>query len=234
MDGVYYCISVDFMRGLIMYKAVIFDLDGTLLDTLQDLYLSVNYALKSCGRCERTIDEIKSFVGDGVGKLVERAAGSQATGEEVQTVLRIFKEHYSLHSRDNTAPYTGVNDLLERLVGAGIKIAVVSNKLDEATKLLCREYFGDNVSVAIGDSEGRNKKPAPDSVLEALRVLGMSVEEAVYVGDSEVDILTASNCGMKCISVTWGFRSREVLEAAGGRVFAEDTKALEAVVFHLD
>ncbi len=217
-----------------MYKAVIFDLDGTLLDTLEDLYLSVNYALKNFGRRERTLDEIRSFVGDGVRKLVERAIGPDVTEAEVQAVLDVFKEYYALHSRDNTAPYAGVNDLLERLVGAGIKNAVVSNKLDGATKLLCCEYFGDNVSVAIGDSEERNKKPAPDSVFEALRVLGLSAEEAVYVGDSEVDILTARNCGMKCISVTWGFRSREVLEAAGGTVFVGDTNALEAVIFSLD
>ena len=211
-----------------MYKAVIFDLDGTLLDTLQDLYNSVNYALKAHQMPERTLDEVRSFVGDGVKKLIERAVRPETTEERAAEVLLSFKEHYALHSRDNTAPYEGVTELLERLADKGIKLAVVSNKLDSATKLLSREYFG--IATAIGDCEGRAKKPAPDSVFEALKQLGVGNKEAVYVGDSEVDIATAQNSGLDCISVTWGFREKEYLKECGAAVFADNTQELEELI----
>lgn len=213
-----------------MYKAVIFDLDGTLLDTLEDLWGSVNHALRLHGMPVRTLDEVRSFVGDGVKKLIERAVPAGCDTETAEYVLADFKAHYALHSRDKTAPYDGINELLGVLREKGIKLAVVSNKLDSATKELCYEYF--KITTAIGECEGRAKKPAPDSVLEALRQLGVSNREAVYVGDSEVDIKTAQNSGMDCISVTWGFRTREFLKECGAKAFADSAKALEGLILN--
>lgn len=217
-----------FKEGDKMYKAVIFDLDGTLLDTLTDLYLSVNYALEKHNMPCRTIDEVKAFVGNGVKKLIERAVEEGTDAKKTEQVLESFKEHYAIHSKDNTAPYPGIGKLLCDLESAGIKTGVVSNKLDSATKALCREYFG--ITTAIGDSSNRRKKPAPDSVLEVLALLGVEVGDAVYVGDSEVDIETARNCNMDCITVTWGFREKSFLKACGATVFADNTALLYELI----
>ncbi len=211
-----------------MYKAVIFDLDGTLLDTLKDLQLSVNYALKLHSMPERSLDEVRSFVGNGIAKLIERSVKNGTSKEECAAVLEDFKAYYAIHNSDNTMPYDGIRQMFENLDGAGIKTAVVTNKIDSAAKKLCHEMLG--IDVTIGDSPERKKKPSPESVYEALELLGVSADEAVYVGDSDVDIETARNAGMDCISVTWGFRDKVYLKNCGATVFADTSYELECLI----
>lgn len=200
-------------------KAVIFDLDGTLLDTLQDLCNSTNAALLQFGYQERTLEEVRMFVGNGVKLLMLRALGVERPEDcpQFDEVFAAFRRHYALHSNDCTRAYSGVLPLLAKLKEAGVQMAIVSNKLDAAVKTLNDIYFKDYISVAIGENEaaGVRKKPAPDTVCAALRELGVSAAEAVYIGDSEVDIATAANAGLACISVTWGFRDRAWLTAHG-------------------
>lgn len=193
------------------YRAVIFDLDGTLLNTLDDLHTAVNAALARHGYPLRTREEVRTFVGNGVALLIQRALPPDVDEVTAAAVLADFKAHYAAHSADRTAPYGGISALLDGLREKGIRVAVVSNKFDAAVKALCARYFDDRVEVAIGESDGVRKKPAPDTVFEALRLLGISPREAVYVGDSDVDIETAKSAGMKGISVTWGFRDEEFL-----------------------
>lgn len=194
-----------------MYRAVIFDLDGTLLNTLEDLRDGVNHVLDANGYAERSLEEIRTFVGNGIGKLIERAV-PEGTDEKIcAEVLRQFRVYYTGHCRIKTCPYDGVIELLKYLKEHGYLMAIVSNKNDAAVKELVKYYFADDVEVAIGEREGIQKKPAPDSVFEAMRLLGVSKEETVYVGDSEVDRETAANAGLDCISVTWGFRDELTL-----------------------
>lgn len=204
------------------YSTFIFDLDGTLLDTLADLAASVNYALGSCGLPQHTTDDVRRFVGNGVRVLMERAVPQGAQNPLFDTAFATFRQHYLEHSLDTTRPYDGIPQLLAELRQRGCRLAVVSNKFYAATQELCRHFFPDTISVAIGEheAEGIRKKPAPDTVVEALRQLGVSSEGAVYVGDSDVDILTARNSGLPCISVLWGFRSRDFLIQHGATTFA--------------
>ncbi|MBR7065445.1 MAG: HAD family hydrolase [Prevotella sp.] len=197
------------------FDTYIFDLDGTLLDTLNDLAMSTNFALRSKGMAERTIDEVRRFVGNGVRKLIERAVPQGTSKTLTEETLAVFRQHYLLHSLDTTRPYPGIMSLLEELKKKGKKVAVVSNKFDKATKELCSHFFGGLVDVAIGESETVRKKPAPDTVEEAIRQLHADRDGAVYIGDSEVDIATAANCHIPCISVLWGFRERDFLLAHG-------------------
>lgn len=194
-----------------MYNTYIFDLDGTLLSTLGDLAASCNYALRTNGLPERTIDEVRQFVGNGVKKLMERAIPGGLDNYKFDKTYADFRQHYMQHNLDTTKPYDGVMEMLEELRKRGKKVAVVSNKFYAATQELCRYFFGDLVPVAIGEREDIRKKPAPDTVLEAMRQLGVTAERAVYIGDSDVDIDTARNSGMPCISVLWGFRDKEFL-----------------------
>lgn len=194
-----------------MYNTYIFDLDGTLLSTLGDLAASCNYALCTNGLPERTIDEVRQFVGNGVKKLMERAIPGGLDNDKFDKTYADFRQHYMQHNLDTTKPYDGVMEMLEELRKRGKKVAVVSNKFYAATQELCRHFFGDLVPVAIGEREDIRKKPAPDTVLEAMRQLGVTAERAVYIGDSDVDIDTARNSGMPCISVLWGFRDKEFL-----------------------
>ncbi|WP_295429479.1 HAD-IIIA family hydrolase [Prevotella sp.] len=194
-----------------MYNTYIFDLDGTLLSTLGDLAASCNYALRTNGLPERTIDEVRQFVGNGVKKLMERAIPGGLDNDKFDKTYADFRQHYMQHNLDTTKPYDGVMEMLEELRKRGKKVAVVSNKFYAATQELCRHFFGDLVPVAIGEREDIRKKPAPDTVLEAMRQLGVTAERAVYIGDSDVDIDTACNSGMPCISVLWGFRDKEFL-----------------------
>jgi phosphoglycolate phosphatase len=203
------------------YSTYIFDLDGTLLDTLNDLRSSCNYALQSQGFPLRTLDEVRMFVGNGVAKLIERAVPEGTSEERTSKTLSVFREHYLVHGLDTTAPYDGVTELLEELKRRGKNIAVVSNKFYDATCQLCDHFFPTTVDVAIGEKETIRKKPAPDTVIAALKELGVSSDGAVYIGDSDVDIMTARNAGIPCISVLWGFRGREFLESCGATVFAE-------------
>ena len=204
-----------------MIKACIFDLDGTLLDSLTDLELSCNYALRANGMPERTLEEVRVFVGNGVKKLMERAVPNGLANPLFDKTYQDFRQHYMIHNLDHTHPYAGVEEMLQKLIASGKHVAVVSNKFYAATQELVAHFFGKKISVAIGERENIRKKPAPDTVNEALRQLGADRETAVYIGDSDVDIMTAKNSGMPCISVLWGFRSRQFLLAHGHATFVE-------------
>lgn len=201
------------------YDTVIFDLDGTLLDTLEDLADAVNYALREKGMPERTLAEIRQFVGNGVYRLIELSVPGGSTNPTFEEVLSLFRSHYAVHCNDKTCAYDGVLPLLRELAAEGYALAIVSNKPDYAVKELAEIYFDGIVPVAIGEREGVEKKPAPDTVQEALRELGMPAETAVYVGDSEVDIQTAENAGLPCITVLWGFRDETFLREQGAVCF---------------
>lgn len=197
------------------FDTFIFDLDGTLLDTLNDLADSANYALRSFDMPERTVDEVRRFVGNGVRKLIERAVPEGTDPQMMEKTLAVFRQHYLVHSLDTTKPYPGIVPLLQVLKEKKINVAVVSNKFDAATKELCAHFFGPLVDVAIGEREGIRKKPAPDTVEEAIRQLHAERHRVVYIGDSEVDIATAANCRIPCITVLWGFRDRGFLRSQG-------------------
>lgn len=201
------------------FDTYIFDLDGTLLSTLGDLAASCNYALKTNGMPVRTIDEVRRFVGNGVKKLMERAIPGGLKNKKFEKTYEDFRKHYMVHNLDTTEPYPGVMEMLEELKARGKNVAVVSNKFYAATQALCRHFFGDLVDVAIGEREDIRKKPAPDTVEEALRQLHVDGKKAVYIGDSDVDVMTAENSGMPCISVLWGFRNLDFLVAHGATIF---------------
>lgn len=204
-----------------MYTTFIFDLDGTLLDTLDDLAASVNYALQAHGMPVHSIDDVRRFVGNGVRKLMERAVPDGADNPLFEEAFATFRQHYMTHSLDTTRPYQGVPETLAALKARGCRLAVVSNKMMAATQSLCSHFFPDTIEVAIGEheAEGIRKKPAPDTVITALDALGVGKERAVYVGDSDVDIQTARNSGLPCISVLWGFRDRDFLKQHGAETF---------------
>ncbi len=193
------------------YDTYIFDLDGTLLNTLNDLAASCNYALRSYGFPEHSVDDVRRFVGNGVRLLMCRAIPDGDNNPKFEDCYACFREHYLHHNLDTTAPYPGIMDMIKALNANGKHIAVVSNKFYEATRALVRHFFGEEISVAIGERPDIHKKPAPDTVNEALRQLGVGREGAVYIGDSDVDIDTARNSGMPCISVLWGFRDKDFL-----------------------
>lgn len=203
-----------------MKKAVIFDLDGTLLNTLDDLADSTNYALSKFGYPTRTIEEVRQFVGNGVAKLIERAIPEGKNNSNFEKCLSIFKENYAQNMYNKTAPYNGIIEMLSNLKSKGIKIAVVSNKFDLAVKELCKKYFEGFIDFAAGENEaqGIKKKPAPDTVISVLNEFNFAPEDAVYVGDSDVDIMTAKNSKMPCISVTWGFRDEKFLLENGATI----------------
>ncbi len=213
-----------------MKKAVIFDLDGTLLNTLEDLRTAVNLALCASGYPARTLEETRLAVGNGIRKLIARSVPAGIPPEAEEVVFVRFREEYSLHCSDTTAPYAGVPELLWRLREEGFLLAVVSNKADFAVQKLAEQYFPGCFDAVLGEIEGLSRKPAPDMVEEVLRRLGTKKEEAVYVGDSEVDVATARNAGLSCISVTWGFRERAVLEEHGAACFADNIEELYAAV----
>ena len=203
------------------FETYIFDLDGTLLSTLDDLAASVNHALRELNLKTHSTDDIRRFLGNGARKLIERAVEGGAQNPLVYEVEQKFRAHYLVHSLDTTQPYPGVIQMLDELRRRNKKIAVVSNKFYAATQQLCRHFFAQQVEVAIGERADIRKKPAPDTVLEALSQLHADKSSAVYVGDSEVDIETARNAGLPCISVLWGFRDRPFLEAHRATCFVE-------------
>ncbi len=208
------------------YETYIFDLDGTLLDTLGDLAASCNYALQAYGMPMRSIEEVRLFVGNGVKKLMQRAVPQGLDNPHFNEVYKCFRTHYLAHNLDTTRPYDGVMEMLLELQGRGMHLAVVSNKFYAATQSLVKHFFGEVIPVAIGEREDIRKKPAPDTVLEALRQLGMPRETAVYIGDSDVDIDTAKNCGMPCVSVLWGFRDQEFLLQHGATTLIREPREL--------
>ncbi len=213
-----------------MYKLAVFDMDGTILDTLEDLKDSTNFALEKCGYPTRSYDEVRRFVGNGIRKLIERAVPEGLTVEQIDRVHEVFTEHYKVHCADKTKAYDGIKPLLEKLRAGGVKTAVVSNKADYGVQELCKEYFDGLFDYAVGEREGIRRKPAPDAVNEALRVLGMSKSEAVYIGDSDVDFETAKNAELPCISVLWGFRDEEFLREKGATLFVHDPAEIYDIV----
>ena len=204
------------------YNTYIFDLDGTLLDTLQDLATSVNYALRHHHMPEHSLDDIRRFVGNGVRLLMERAVPGGADNPQFDATFDTFRQYYMQHSLDTTRPYDGIPELISELYARGCRMAVVSNKMMAATQDLVRHFFPE-IPVAIGEheAEGIRKKPAPDTVFAALQQLASQQPTAVYVGDSDVDLATARNAGLPCISVLWGFRDRDFLLAHGATTFVE-------------
>ncbi|RHQ16713.1 HAD family hydrolase [Lachnospiraceae bacterium AM48-27BH] len=212
------------------YMIAIFDLDGTILNTLEDLADSTNYALKTCGYPERTMDEVRQFVGNGIRKLMERAVPEGTPVEEIDRVHETFTAHYKVHCADKTRPYDGIMELLQNLKKDGCKLAVVSNKADYGVQELCKQYFDGVFDFAVGEREGIRKKPAPDSVNEVLKTLGCSRDRAVYIGDSDVDIQTAANAQMDHIIVEWGFRDVPFLIAKGAKVLVEKPEEILEIV----
>ena len=213
------------------YQLAIFDLDGTLLNTLEDLADSTNYIMRSFGYPERTLAEVRSFVGNGIRKLLERSAPKGRSAEEIDRMFEQFKEHYGAHCAEKTKPYDGVMELLNALKKQGVKLAVVSNKADYAVKALCEQYFAGIFDEAVGERAGIARKPAPDTVHEVLKNLQIEKAQAVYIGDSEVDVQTARNAEMDCIAVDWGFRDKEVLEEAGAETIISSPKLIEYYIF---
>lgn len=203
------------------FETYVFDLDGTLLETLKDLAASTNFALRQYDMPEHSIEDLRMFVGNGVKKLMERAIPNGLDNPKFEEVYATFRQHYLNHNLDTTKPYDGIPELLRELKGRGKKLAIVSNKFYAATQDLARHFFPDTIEVAIGERENIKKKPAPDTVVEALRQLGVSKEGAVYIGDSDVDIMTARNSGLPCASVLWGFRDKEFLLEHGATFFAD-------------
>lgn len=212
------------------YDTVIFDLDGTLLNTLEDLTDSVNYALALYDFPCRSIAEIRSFVGNGVGRLMELSIPDGLSNPHFEQCLFDFRTHYSKNMWNKTGAYEGIMELLYQLANEHFKMAVVSNKFDTAVKELIQDYFGQYIKVAIGESKNVSRKPAPDTVIKALEQLGSVPEKAVYVGDSEVDVKTAKNAGLVCVGVTWGFRDREVLEREGADYIIDKPDELLKVI----
>lgn len=200
---------------------IIFDMDGTVLNTIEDLTVSMNHALAEFNMPERTVEEFRSFFGSGARVAMERAVPAGTPSETIDRMMPVFKEHYDVHCLDRTRPYDGIPELMRQLQNRGCKMAIVSNKIDSAVKELNERFFSGLINVAIGERPGIKRKPAPDTVFEALKELGSSKSDAVYVGDSEVDFETAENAGIPCISVLWGFRSREFLTGIGAEMFAE-------------
>lgn len=212
------------------YNTIIFDLDGTLLNTLDDLRDSLNDILAQKGYEPRSIEDVRSFVGNGVRNLVRLSVPEHCTEEEVSLCLKEFMEHYKNNMQNKTRPYNGIMELLLDLNRFNYKIGIVSNKYDAAVKSLSKTYFGNMIPVAIGESLEIKRKPAPDSVFMAIKELGSDLQNTVYVGDSETDVQTAKNAGIPCIAVTWGFRCREVLRTAGADYLIDTPKELLTLI----
>lgn len=208
------------------YDTIIFDLDGTLLNTLEDLADSTNAALTRNGLPTRSLEEVRRFVGNGVARLIHLAVPEDTSQALEAKCFAEFKAHYLTNMRHKTAPYPGIFGLLEALGQQNLQLAVVSNKFDPAVKELCADYFGALIPLAMGDRPGLEKKPAPDLVLLALEKLGANPSRAVYVGDSEVDLQTARNAHLPCLAVSWGFRDRAFLAAQGAKTIVDTPEEL--------
>ncbi len=204
--------------------AIILDLDGTILNTLEDLTDSVNFALENGGFPTRTIDEIRTFVGNGAKNLIVRALPEGESEETLNKTLAAFKAHYETNKTNKTSPYDGMPEVLAELKKRGCKLAIVSNKHDDAVQGLFNQFFSDTCDFALGNCDFLPKKPAPDMILYALEKIGKTVEDAVYIGDSEVDVVTADNTNIPCISVLWGFRDEDVLKASGAKIIANNPR----------
>lgn len=216
-----------------MINTIVFDLDGTLLNTLEDLKDSVNFALERQGFPLRNLSEIRSFVGNGIRLLMERAVPENIDAETFEICFKDFCDYYKIHMEDKTAPYDGINDMLTNIKKAGFKTAIVTNKADFAAQDLCKRMFGENIDFIVGSSDDRPNKPAPDGVFYALEKLDSKIENTVFVGDADTDILTAKNANLPSIGVLWGFRDREVIEEAGAEYIVESVNDLEKLLISL-
>lgn len=212
------------------YNFAIFDLDGTILDTLGDLRDSVNFALSKNNLPERTTEEIRQFVGNGIRLLIERAVPENTSDDVTDKCFDDFKVHYKDNSANLTKPYDGVIEMLNELKNNGIKLAVVSNKADFAVQGLMKQYFPDLFDFSVGERDGINRKPSPDSVFAAMKHLGADEADTVYIGDSEVDIETADNAHIPCISVTWGFRDKDVLKNLSPKYIVNEPKEIIDII----
>lgn len=208
------------------YKAAIFDLDGTTLNTLDDLKEAVNHALEGLGLPKRTLEEVRGFAGNGVRKLIERSVPVDSGSDVADKAYKAFSEYYAIHCADNTRPYDGIIDAVSKAREAGMKTAIVSNKDDYAVQELVEKLMPHLFDYVVGVSSTVRPKPAPDAALAAMSALGVSARQCVYIGDSEVDIQTASNASLSCISVTWGFKTREFLQEHGAQVIVDSTDEL--------
>ncbi|MBR6400320.1 MAG: HAD family hydrolase [Firmicutes bacterium] len=203
------------------YKLAIFDMDGTILNTIDDLANGVNHALASCGLPVRTVDYVRSIVGNGIFTTIKLCAPEGTDDKKLAELHAEFAPYYEKHRTDNTRPYSGVPELIAALKAGGVKTAVVSNKSDTSVKPLARQYFPGLFDMALGVTPGTEKKPAPDMVNIIMDTFGAAADETIYIGDSEVDIATAANAGINCISVTWGFRTRQNLAASGAETITD-------------
>jgi phosphoglycolate phosphatase len=215
-----------------MIDTIIFDLDGTLLNTLEDLRDSVNYALERQNFPLRTLAEIRSFVGDGIRVLMERAVPENTDAEAFDTCFADFNAYYKVHMEDKTAPYDGINEMLKNIKNEGFKTAIVTNKVDYAAQELCKRLFPE-IDLVVGSVDNRPNKPAPDGAYYAIETLGSEKENTVFVGDADTDILTAKNAGLKSIGVLWGFRDREIIEEKGAEYIVETVDDLEKLLISL-
>ena len=208
------------------YTTILFDMDGTLMNTLEDMADSVNAILRQLGHAERSLDEVRAFVGNGAEMLVRRAMPDGSSEAEIAQALGLYQPYYAAHCQEKTRAYDGILPLLEELHRAGKRIAVVSNKPEGALRTLCDEYFAGLVKVVSGDMPGRRRKPWPDMVDAALEKMSADRKDAVYVGDSEVDVQTGKNAGLPVIGVSWGFRGREKLIASGAETIVDSIEEL--------
>ena len=216
-----------------MVNTIIFDLDGTLLNTLEDLMDSVNYALERQGFPLRTLSEIRSFVGNGIRLLMERAVPENVVGTDTfEECFKDFNDYYKVHMEDKTAPYEGINEMLANIKKAGFKTAIVTNKVDYAAQELCNRLFRE-IDLVVGSVDDRPNKPAPDGVFHAHEQLDSKLENTIFVGDADTDILTAKNAGLPSIGVLWGFRDREIIEAEGAQYIVETVNELEKLLICL-
>ena len=212
------------------YTTIVFDCDGTLLDTLTDLRNAVNYVLRAHDLPERSVSEVKAALGNGVAHLMRQSLPDSISEAEFNTCLDEFKAYYGEHLQDYTAPYPGMLDVLDTLRAKGYKLAIVSNKIQEGITPLNKEYFGDRLPVAIGERPGLQRKPAPDMVLQALKELGSTQSESIYIGDSEVDVATAKNSGLLCIGVTWDFRDEQLHKELGVKHIARKAEDIVTII----
>lgn len=213
-----------------MTKAVIFDLDGTLLNTLGDLTAAVNHGLAACGLPARTEAQVRGYVGDGVKELIARACPADAEESTKAAVLAAYLPYYAAHNMDLTAPYEGVMELLTDLRQQGVKTAVVSNKHDPAVQTLCAHYFGGLLDLAVGGGNSRPLKPAPNSLLYAIERLGVDPAAVWYVGDSVQDVMTARNADVRCAAVTWGFQDPHRLAAENPTALVNNAEELRKIL----
>ncbi len=211
-----------------MIDTILFDLDGTLLNTLDDLCDSVNYALNVLGVPTRTIDEVRDFVGNGVKLLISRALG-EGHLDKFDECFKLFSAHYDKNKQNKTAPYLGIDEMLISVLSAGYKTAIVSNKYHDAVEELRKKFFS-SVTIAIGEQQGLNAKPAPDMVFKAIKTLSSEPNSCVYVGDSDVDVATARNSNLPIIAVSWGFRSKELLKSLNADVIIDSPNQLLSAV----